>query len=700
MKLVIAEKPSVAMNIASVLGANSKKNGYTEGNDYIVSWCVGHLVGYAFPEAYDDKYAEKWAYEHLPIIPGEWKTFVNANTLEQYQTLEKLMRDDRVTSVVCATDAGREGELIFRHVYNYAKCKKPIQRLWISSLEDEAIKEGFANLKPGRDFDSLYDAAVGRAKADWLIGMNCSRLFTVLYSAYPRLNVGRVQTPTLAMIVEREEQIRNFVKKPFYTTQITCDNGLIGSSERFDNNKEAKELAKACEGKQAEVTLVETEQKTVKPPLLYDLTSLQQDANRLFGFTAQETLDHVQSLYEKKLCTYPRTDSKYLSEDMEETANSVIQAIFEEENSVVVPKDIMLNPNIKRVMNSKKVTDHHAIIPTVRITSREKLHIGEEMILNLIMNRLVSAVAGNHLYSSTKAVLTCEGKEFTAYGKVITEMGWKEFESYFKKHIKSPDAEEEKTEDEEQTLPSLSKGMNFTVSKADVKEGSTQPPKHFTEATILAAMERAGASEMEEDVERKGLGTTATRAGIIESLLSNGYVERQKKNLISTDRGNKLIAVLPDTLKTPSLTAEWENKLAEVSKGEFVLDDFMSGIEEMVRTLVDTHKEAESGHENDFKAEAKPKETIGKCPQCGQPVYDGKYGAYCSAKCGMMFGYAFGVKLTTAQVGKLLAGKKILVKGCKGKENKIFDAYLTANGTKPYKEGYVFDFDLEYPQKK
>lgn len=703
MKLVIAEKPSVAMNIANVLGASTRKNGYVMGDEYIVSWCIGHLVGYAFPDAYGDKYADKWSFSQLPIIPEEWKTIVNAETLEQFNVLKELMHDEKVTSVVCATDAGREGELIFRLVYAQAKCTKPIQRLWISSMEDEAIKEGFANLKPGRDYDSLYDAAVGRAKADWLVGMNGSRLFTVLYNAYPRLNVGRVQTPTLAMIVDREEEIRSFVKKPFYTTQITCDNGLKAVSDRFDTKDAADVLAQACSGKKAEITSVETDNKTAKPPLLYDLTSLQQDANRLFGFTAQETLDHVQSLYEKKLCTYPRTDSKYLSEDMEHTAEEVIKAIFD--TMPFVP-EVIFNPDTKRVLNSKKVTDHHAIIPTVQITSRQNLHVGEEKILGLISTRLLCAVASNHLYTSTKVVITCndinlteQGKEvsFLAHGKVVYDEGWKFFEDSYKKYIKANDDDEKETEDE-QNLPKLEKGMLFDITNVEVKEGSTQPPKHFTEASLLAAMERAGSSEMVDDVERKGLGTTATRAGIIESLINNGYVTRQKKNLVSTDRGNKLITILPDVIKTPSLTAEWENKLAEVAKNEFTLEDFISGIEEMVKSLVENYRSADPNHANDFVAAER--EELGQCPHCGKPVYEGKFGAYCSAKCGMQFMYAFGVKLTITQVKSMLAGKKTMVKKCKGKEGKTFDAYLTPSGVKPYKEGFVFDFKLDFPSKK
>lgn len=704
MKLVIAEKPGVAMNIAGVLGANIRKNGYVMGNDYIVSWCIGHLVGYAMPDAYGEAYSGKWTYESLPIIPEEWITVINAETLQQYNVLKELLHDERVSSVVCATDAGREGELIFRHVYNHAGCTKPIQRLWISSMEDKAIKEGFENLRSGREYEDLYGAAVGRAKADWLIGMNYSRLFTVLYNAYPRLNVGRVQSPTLAMIVEREKQIKSFKKKPFYTAVLDLD-GFHAASDRFEQKADADSLALSCKGQSAKVVSVESEKKTVKPPLLYDLTSLQRDANRLFGFTAQETLDHTQGLYEKKLCTYPRTDSKYLSEDMEKTAREVIEAIYDSTGYFADHR--IDTPDIGRVMNSAKVTDHHAIIPTLEIRKLEdgKLHNGEKMILELIKCRLLCAVAVNHLYTSTKAVFSCGDKDFLAHGKVVTASGWKEYESLFKSALKTA-AEEKDPDAAEENLPPLEEGMEFAVRDASVKEGSTQPPKHYTDDSLLSAMERAGTDEMVEDVERAGLGTTATRAPTIELLIRNGYVERQKKNLIATDRGKNLVDILPDAVKSPSLTAEWENKLSLVAKGEFSLEDFLVGIEEMVKSLVQTYQKADEDHKNIFSTpNESERETLGSCPHCGKPVYNGKYGAYCSGKCGMMFGYAFGVKLSVSQVKSFIQGKKTLVRGCKGKEGKSFDAYLTPKGVKPYpgkdgKENFVFDFEIEFVKDK
>ncbi|MCM1551446.1 MAG: DNA topoisomerase 3 [Butyrivibrio sp.] len=701
MKLVIAEKPSVAQTIAHVIGANSRKDGYMEGNGYIVSWCLGHLVSYAMPDAYGEVYAEKWTYESLPLIPQEWITLVNTETMQQYNVLNKLMHEDDVTSVICATDAGREGELIFRHVYNHSGCTKPIQRLWTDSLEEDAIRKGFETLKSGRDYENLYGAAVGRAKADWLIGMNCSRLFTVLYHAYPRLNVGRVQSPTLAMIVDRERQIKAFKKEPFYTAMLDLD-GFCASSERFAKKPEADALASSCKGQSAVVAAVESENKTTKPPLLYDLTSLQRDANRIFGFTAQETLNHTQSLYEKKLCTYPRTDSKYLSDDMKQTALDVIAAVYD--STEYLQNHKMESMNIERVMDSSKVTDHHAIIPTVEIRKidPEKIHQGEMKILELIKNRLICAVAENHLYTSTKVVFTCCDKEFTAHGKVVTALGWKAYDNLFKTTLKA--AEDKDTESQDQDLPALEKGMTLPVKDSSVKEGSTQPPKHFTEDSLLSAMERAGADEIVEEVERAGLGTSATRAETIERLIKNGYVERQKKNLVSTGRGDNLIDILPDALKSPSLTADWENKLSLVSRGEFELEDFLLGIEEMVKSLVKTHSEADEEHKNAFSS-PQEKETFGDCPHCGKPVLNGKYGAYCSGKCGMMFGYAFGVKLSASQVKSLIQGKKTLVKGCKGSNGKAFDAYLTPKGVKPYqgkdgKENFVFDFELEFMHKK
>ena len=583
MELVIAEKPSVAQSIAAVLGATQRKDGYLEGNEYLVSWCVGHLVELAQPESYEEAW-KKWSYESLPIIPQEWQHEVKSDTKAQYQILKKLMHDDRVDAVVCATDAGREGELIFRLTYNMAGCRKPMKRLWISSMEESAIRDGFHNLRPGSDYDNLYHSALCRQEADWLVGINGTRLFTVLYGG-KALKVGRVQTPTLAMLVDRESKIMNFKKEAYYMAHI-MGNGLDAVSEHISDKTEAERIAGACENGQALVTSVVKEEKWVAPPKLYDLTTLQRDANRLFGFTAKQTLEYTQSLYEKKLVTYPRTDSQYLSDDMEGTAKNVIEAIF---NSLLFEQNIMFNPDIKRILNSKKVTDHHAIIPTMEIIKQDLKAIPEsEMkILSLCANRLLCATGEKHIYNSTKAVITCNNTVFKVSGKEVWKNGWKEFEDFFKNSYKT--AEDKSDAEEEKKLPELREGMTIAVEQTRVSEHFTQPPKHYTEDSLLSAMERAGAEDMGDEVERKGLGTPATRADIIEKLVKDGFVKREKKQMIPTEDGMKLITILPDVVKSPKLTADWENELTLVSKGEVAAEQFMSGIEAMVTDLVKTY---------------------------------------------------------------------------------------------------------------
>ena len=476
MQLVIAEKPSVAQSIAGVLGATERKDGYMEGNDYIVSWCVGHLIELAQPESYDEA-LQKWTYESLPIIPDTWQHEVKSDTKAQYKVLYQLMHDNRVDSVVCATDAGREGELIFRLTYNMAGCDKPMQRLWISSMEESAIKEGFSNLRPGSEYDHLYESALCRQEADWLVGINGTRLFTVLYGG-KALKVGRVQTPTLAMLVDREAKIMNFKKEAYYVAHI-LGNGLDAVSEHISDKAEAEKIAGACANGQALVTAVVKEEKWIAPPKLYDLTTLQRDANRLFGFTAKQTLEYTQSLYEKKLVTYPRTDSQYLSDDMEGTARNVIEAIF---NSLLFEQNIMFNPDVKKVLNSKKVTDHHAIIPTMEIVKQDLKAIPEsEMkILSLCANRLLCATAEKHIYNSTKAELTCNGMVFKVSGKAIWKNGWKDFEDFFKNSYKT--MEDKKDSDDTKKLPELTEGMTVMIEDTRVSEHFTQPPKHFTEA--------------------------------------------------------------------------------------------------------------------------------------------------------------------------------------------------------------------------
>ena len=701
MELVIAEKPSVAQSIAAVLGATQRKDGYLEGNDYLVSWCVGHLVELAQPESYEEAW-KKWSYESLPIIPQEWQHEVKSDTKAQYQILKKLMHDDRVDAVVCATDAGREGELIFRLTYNMAGCRKPMKRLWISSMEESAIRDGFHNLRPGSDYDNLYHSALCRQEADWLVGINGTRLFTVLYGG-KALKVGRVQTPTLAMLVDRESKIMNFKKEAYYMAHI-MGNGLDAVSEHISDKTEADRIAETCENGQALVTSVVKEEKWVAPPKLYDLTTLQRDANRLFGFTAKQTLEYTQSLYEKKLVTYPRTDSQYLSDDMEGTAKNVIEAIF---NSLLFEQNIMFNPDIKRILNSKKVTDHHAIIPTMEIIKQDLKVIPEsEMkILSLCANRLLCATGEKHIYNSTKAVITCNNTVFKVSGKEVWKNGWKEFEDFFKNSYKT--AEDKSDAEEEKKLPELREGMMIAVEQTKVSEHFTQPPKHYTEDSLLSAMERAGVEDMGDEVERKGLGTPATRADIIEKLVKDGFVKREKKQMIPTEDGMKLITILPDVVKSPKLTADWENELTLVSKGEVAAEQFMSGIEAMVTDLVKTYHSVSDEHKAMFGTCKGGQEVLGKCPKCGADVVKGKFGAYCTGKCGMNVGKALGVTLSDTQVKSLLQGKKILVKGLKGKKGS-YDAYLIPESvqefsyTKDGKEikGFQYKFKMEFPPKK
>ena len=700
MELVIAEKPSVAQSIAAVLGATQRKDGYLEGNDYLVSWCVGHLVELAQPESYEEAW-KKWSYESLPIIPQEWQHEVKSDTKAQYQILKKFMHDDRVDAVVCATDAGREGELIFRLTYNMAGCRKPMKRLWISSMEESAIRDGFHNLRPGSDYDNLYHSALCRQEADWLVGINGTRLFTVLYGG-KALKVGRVQTPTLAMLVDRESKIMNFKKEAYYMAHI-MGNGLDAVSEHISDKTEADRIAETCENGQALVTSVVKEEKWVAPPKLYDLTTLQRDANRLFGFTAKQTLEYTQSLYEKKLVTYPRTDSQYLSDDMEGTAKNVIEAIF---NSLLFEQNIMFNPDIKRILNSKKVTDHHAIIPTMEIIKQNLKAIPEsEMkILSLCANRLLCATGEKHIYNSTKAVITCNNTVFKVSGKEVWKNGWKELEDFFKNSYKT--AEDKSDAEEEKKLPELREGMMIAVEQTKVSEHFTQPPKHYTEDSLLSAMERAGAEDMGDEVERKGLGTPATRADIIEKLVKDGFVKREKKQMIPTEDGMKLITILPDVVKSPKLTADWENELTLVSKGEVAAEQFMSGIETMVSDLVKTYHSVSDEYKAMFGTGKGGQEVLGKCPKCGADVVKGKFGAYCTGKCGMNVGKALGVTLSDSQVKSLLQRKKILVKGLKGKKGS-YDAYLIPESiekfsyTKDGKEikGFQYKFKMEFPQK-
>ena len=697
MQLVIAEKPSVAKSIADVLGALDRQDGYFEGGGYLVSWCVGHLIELAEPESYGDQW-KKWTFESLPVNPEHWQYEIKEDTKEQYDVLYGLLHDSRVDEVVCATDAGREGELIFRLVYEQAGCSKPMKRLWISSMEESAIREGFENLKPGSDYEHLYHSALCRQEADWLVGINGTRLFTVLYGGKV-LKVGRVQTPTLAMLVERESKIMNFKKEQYFMAHILCG-GVDAATERIDSKTEAEQIAGACRNGQALVTSVVKEEKTVASPKLYDLTTLQRDANRLFGFTAKQTLEYTQSLYEKKLCTYPRTDSQYLSDDMEQTAGNVIKAIF---SSILFEENMMFNPDIKRVLNSKKVTDHHAIIPTMEITKADlaALPETERKILSLVANRLLCATGEKHLYETVKAELACGGYTFATSGKSVLKNGWKDFEDTFKRSFKTMEDKEQ----EDKKLPELSKGQTFNGVQTKISEHYTTPPKHFTEDSLLSAMERAGSEDMGDDVERKGLGTPATRADIIEKLVKDGFVKREKKQMIPTENGIKLITVLPDVVKSPKLTADWENALTLVAKGEMEREDFMADIETMVSDLIHTYHEVSDEQKKMFAQEQK---VLGKCPNCGGEVVKGKYGAFCKNKCGMNVSRIMGVSLSDEQVESLLDGKKTLLKGLTSKAGKKYDAYIIPSGTEEYhytkdgeeKSGVQFKFVMEFPNKK
>ena len=676
MQLVIAEKPSVAQAIASVIGADERKDGYMEGSGFIVSWCVGHLVELAQPDAYFDAW-KKWTYESLPMIPEVWQHEVKRDTAAQYKVLRELMHDTRVDSVVCATDAGREGELIFRLVYEMAGCNKPMKRLWISSMEESAIREGFADLKPGSDYDCLYQSALCRQQADWLVGLNGTRLFTVLYGGKV-LKVGRVQTPTLAMLVEREIQIMSFKKEQYFMAHILCG-GVDAATGRINSKADAEAIAGACRNGQAVVTSAAKEQKSIVPPKLYDLTTLQRDANRLFGFTAKQTLEYVQSLYEKKLATYPRTDSQFLSDDMEQTAKDVIEAVF---GSILFQESVMFHPDIKRVLNSKKVTDHHAIIPTMEIAKADlaALPEPERKILSLVANRLLCATGDKHLYETVKAELSCGGHIFHASGKSVTHNGWKDFEDAFKRSFKTSE-DKENTDTEEKKLPELTEGQTFDGVQTKISEHYTTPPKHFTEDSLLSAMERAGSEDMGDDVERKGLGTPATRADIIEKLVKDGFVKREKKQMLPTEDGMKLITVLLDAVKSPKLTADWENALTLVAKGEYSMQEFIGGIEEMVRELVQTYHSVSDEQKSMFGGSSQ--EIFGKCPKCGGDVVKGKFGAYCKNKCGMNVARAMGAMLSDSQIISMLEGKKTLVKGLKGKKGS-YDAYLIPEGIEDY----------------
>lgn len=620
MKLVLAEKPSVAMSLSKVIGADQRGDGYMEGNGYLVSWCVGHLVELSQPEAYDEKYA-KWKYDDLPILPEHWQYQVSASTKKQFGILKKLMQRKDVESLICATDAGREGELIFRLVYHQCGCKKPVERLWISSMEDSAIREGFQKLRPGTEYDALYEAALCRERADWIVGINATRLFSCLYGQ--TLNVGRVMTPTLAMVVMRDAAIRAFKPEPFYSAELKFRDFQAGG-ERMKEKAEAEKLvAECCQAGSAIIIKVEQKEKSEKPPALFDLTSLQREANRQLGFTAQQTLDYTQALYEKKLVTYPRTDSRYLTDDMAPLVPELVSVI---QQSFQIQADVPAPVNAAQVINSKKVTDHHAIIPTKTAAGYDisSLPSGEQAILTLLAVRLICAVGTPCHYAETIVEAECAGQKFRTKGKTVMDMGWRQYAG-------KPVEDAEKNA-EAGDLPELSEGMTLELAGVDLKEGKTSPPKRFTEDLLLSAMESASSDEFPAGVERKGIGTPATRAAIIEKLVQKGFIERRgdkkTKYLCSTDKGNALVTVVPEQIQSPSMTADWEVKLLKIEHGEYDSDAFMGEISSMVSGLVKTY-EAVKGANVLMQPERK---TIGSCPACGSDVCETAKGWFCRDK--------------------------------------------------------------------
>jgi len=607
MQLVITEKSSVANTIATVLGAATRREGYFEGGGFLVSWCIGHLLALADPQSYDEKYA-KWRLEDLPIIIDKWKHIStgNPNGKKQLKVLEELLSRSDVDTVINAADAGREGELIFREVYDQFRCKKLIKRLWISSLEEQAIKNGFANLLPGADYESLYAAALCRSKADWVVGMNFSRLFTKLYSTSDVISVGRVQTPTLSMIVSREHQITNFVKESFFVVEISCDE-IVAERDKLNDKVVAESICISCDGQTAVVQSVDRQEKTTSAPKLYDLTTLQREANRMFGYSASITLESVQKLYEQKILTYPRTDSRFLPDDM----SSGISALVASVAKIVpfsLPPGADTNITVSQVINSAKVTDHHAIIPTPAIENIniQSLPDTEKNILMMVCTRLLSAVTSKHVFAETIVVVDCAGEIFKAKGKTVLQEGWKAIEqSLAANYRKKLD-----NEDEDKILPDLVVGQELTVS-SNIREGFTQPPKPHTEDTLLSAMESAGKEDMPKDAERKGIGTPATRADIIEGLVIKSYISRDGKQLRPTEKGINIITVLPDSVKSPLLTAEWEHMLKGIERRDITAPEFMSSINQYVADTVQSNQTIPEEFKHLFPSKAPAGEVIG-----------------------------------------------------------------------------------------
>ncbi|MCD8129679.1 MAG: DNA topoisomerase 3 [Lachnospiraceae bacterium] len=626
MILVIAEKPSVAKSISKVIGANTRKDGYMEGNGYLVSWCLGHLAEYVEPDAYDEKYG-RWNYADLPIIPEHWRLAVAPQKKEQFEVLSGLLNRPDVSCAVNGCDAGREGESIFRRVYQLSGSRVPIKRLWISSMEDSAILDGFANLKDGREYENLYQSAECRAMADWLVGMNATRAYTTVY--YKRLVVGRVQTPTLALLVDRQEKIDGFVKTPYYKVSLT-GGGLTVTSEDIPAETDADELVNLCQGKNAEVTRVKRVRKQTAPPKLYDLTTLQREANRFYGYTAQETLDTLQELYEMKLVTYPRTDSQYITDDMEDT---VRELLFDLTEITPIINGVSVGDNVKRLINNAKVSDHHALLPTKEAAKSDLSELSECQlnILSLVAVRLAQAVSPEYVYEETQIEVMCEGHLFKAKGKKTVEDGFKAVETVLRISLKKRAANTvEKEDTAEDAVFTVQFSEGDVIPSVEVKKSQhfTSPPKLYSEDTLLSSMETAGNKEFDADTEKKGLGTPATRASIIEKLVHSGYATRKGRQIVPTKDGMELIALLPDYLKSASMTAEWENRLLSIERGETAPEDFMQGIRGLLTMMLNGCDQIPEEERRRFDERVR----IGNCPICGKPVYESRTNFYCSDK--------------------------------------------------------------------
>ena len=684
--LVVAEKPSVGAAYAKVLGATNRQDGYWEGNGYLVSWCVGHLVELAPPNVYDAKYV-KWSIADLPILPQKWQYLVSASTKKQFGILQKLMHRPDVDSMICATDAGREGELIFRLVCQQAGCKKPFSRLWLSSMEENAIREGFAHLKPSTEYDALYNAALCRERADWMVGINASRLFSCLYGQ--PLAVGRVMTPVLAMTVVREAAIAAFVPEKFYTVTLTLADGGSASSKRFAQKMDAERLLSKCR-KEERVTVqkMKRKEKYESPPPLYDLTALQRDANRLLGFTAQQTLDYAQSLYEKRLITYPRTDSRFLTEDM---AASLPGLVTDTGKVFAVEKPLPIH--VRQVINGSKVTDHHALLPTKSMANADfaALPVGERNVLRLIAARLLCAVGEPHRYAETTLTTECAGEEFTANGKVVLSEGWKAMERKMLGELLGK-------QKEQATLPDVQEQSQCSIVVAELKEGQTTPPKHFTEDTLLHAMETASADSMPEGVERQGIGTPATRAATIEKLVQKGFLERKgnkkTKVLLPTDKGKALVTVMPEEIQSPEMTADWETKLLRIEHSEMEPETFMTEIKEMISSLVTTTETVKGAN-----ALMKNK-IIGVCPNCGANVVEREKGWFCeNRECRFVlwkdnaFFKRLGKRLDSHVADKLLRDGRVRLKDCKSAKGKTYNAAVLLSTEPDGRSKFSLEFE-------